>query len=284
MLVLRWWQDQLLVNKRGQDYCNDMHSCCSEATRHGGSEFPGGFIVSCGVLHQYSLSTASMTTCWWKRLLRYWKLKLLFLWCCRYMLWIRVCCQLLSWELELFDIQKPQDGVSRLKRMILIGDHHQLPPVIKNMAFQKFCNMEQSLFTRFVRLGVPTVELDAQGRSRARYTSCSVWLYVTSMSSRVLLPCLVSVGCIAGDIRTWATCPMCIAGQSIRWPIPDSSMISNSSMLMSSMGKENPSRLHTSTRTWRRLSTWLVSTCTWGCRDTQLIKSQCLQLTMVRSI
>ena len=50
----------------------------------------------------------------------------------------------------------------------MIGDHHQLPPVIKNMAFQKFSNMEQSLFTRFVRLGVPTIDLDAQGRSRAR--------------------------------------------------------------------------------------------------------------------
>lgn len=50
----------------------------------------------------------------------------------------------------------------------MIGDHHQLPPVIKNMAFQKYSNMEQSLFTRFVRLGVPTVDLDAQGRARAR--------------------------------------------------------------------------------------------------------------------
>ena len=37
------------------------------------------------------------------------------------------------------------------------------------MAFQKFSNMEQSLFTRFVRLGVPTVQLDAQGRARPRY-------------------------------------------------------------------------------------------------------------------
>jgi superfamily I DNA and/or RNA helicase len=51
----------------------------------------------------------------------------------------------------------------------MIGDHHQLPPVIKNMAFQKYSNMEQSLFTRFVRLGVPTVDLDAQGRARARW-------------------------------------------------------------------------------------------------------------------
>lgn len=50
----------------------------------------------------------------------------------------------------------------------MIGDHHQLPPVIKNMAFQKYSNMEQSLFTRCVRLGVPTIDLDAQGRARAR--------------------------------------------------------------------------------------------------------------------
>ena len=45
-------------------------------------------------------------------------------------------------------LQNPDDGRNRLKRWVMIGDHHQLPPVIKNMAFQKFSNMEQSLFTR----------------------------------------------------------------------------------------------------------------------------------------
>lgn len=54
-------------------------------------------------------------------------------------------------------------------------DHHQLPPVIKNMAFQKYGNMEQSLFARFVRLGVPAVELDAQGRARPRYANFINW-------------------------------------------------------------------------------------------------------------
>eukprot|EP00967_Tisochrysis_lutea_P140492 scaffold256776_cov28-Tisochrysis_lutea.AAC.1 len=29
-------------------------------------------------------------------------------------------------------------GKSRLKRVALIGDHHQLPPVVKNLAFQKW--------------------------------------------------------------------------------------------------------------------------------------------------
>lgn len=40
-------------------------------------------------------------------------------------------------------LQNPLDGHNRLKRYIMIGDHHQLPPVIKNIAFQKYSNMEQ---------------------------------------------------------------------------------------------------------------------------------------------
>ena len=59
-------------------------------------------------------------------------------------------------------LQETEDGRSRLKRVIMIGDHNQLPPVVKNMAFQQYGNMEQSLFTRFVKLGVPTIDLDAQ--------------------------------------------------------------------------------------------------------------------------
>ena len=56
----------------------------------------------------------------------------------------------------------PATGASRLKRVVLIGDHHQLPPVVKNAAFQKYSRLDQSLFARFVRLGVPTIELDLQ--------------------------------------------------------------------------------------------------------------------------
>jgi intron-binding protein aquarius len=59
----------------------------------------------------------------------------------------------------------------------MIGDHHQLPPVIKNMAFQRFSNMEQSLFTRFVKLGIPTIDLDAQGRARPSLCSLFKWRY-----------------------------------------------------------------------------------------------------------
>jgi len=63
-------------------------------------------------------------------------------------------------------LQRQEDGYARLKRCILIGDHHQFPPVVKNMAFQKYSHMDQSLFTRFVRLGIPYIELNAQGRAR----------------------------------------------------------------------------------------------------------------------
>nr|POF00453.1 intron-binding protein aquarius [Quercus suber] len=58
-------------------------------------------------------------------------------------------------------LQRQEDGYAWLKRCILIGDHHQLPPVVKNMAFQKYSHMDQSLFTRFVRLGIPYIELNA---------------------------------------------------------------------------------------------------------------------------
>jgi intron-binding protein aquarius len=70
----------------------------------------------------------------------------------------------------------PEFG-SRLKRVILLGDHHQLPPVIKNRAFQKYSHLDQSMFTRFVRLGMPYIQLDAQGRSRPSIAQLWNWRY-----------------------------------------------------------------------------------------------------------
>ncbi|KAH6766515.1 P-loop containing nucleoside triphosphate hydrolases superfamily protein [Perilla frutescens var. hirtella] len=74
-------------------------------------------------------------------------------------------------------LQRQEDGYARLKRCILIGDHHQLPPVVKNMAFQKYSHMDQSLFTRFVRLGIPYIELNAQGRARPSLAQLYNWRY-----------------------------------------------------------------------------------------------------------
>ncbi|KAI8476245.1 MAG: hypothetical protein J3K34DRAFT_511964 [Monoraphidium minutum] len=74
-------------------------------------------------------------------------------------------------------LQATQDGVARLKRVIMIGDHHQLPPVVQNMAFQKYSRLDQSLFARFIRLGTPYVELDAQGRARPSIAALYNWRY-----------------------------------------------------------------------------------------------------------
>jgi intron-binding protein aquarius len=57
-------------------------------------------------------------------------------------------------------------GRSRLKRLCMLGDHNQLPPVVKNASFSKYSNMDQSMFTRLIRLGVPYIQLDKQGRAR----------------------------------------------------------------------------------------------------------------------
>jgi intron-binding protein aquarius len=69
------------------------------------------------------------------------------------------------------------ESISRLKRICLIGDHHQLPPVVKNKDFSIFSNFDQSLFARLIRLGVPTIELNMQGRSRADIADLYNWRY-----------------------------------------------------------------------------------------------------------
>ena len=80
-------------------------------------------------------------------------------------------------EIETFAPIVLQKSSERLKRVVLIGDHHQLPPVVKNATFGKYGNLEQSMFARFVRLGVPTIELDAQGRSRPSLRELYSWSY-----------------------------------------------------------------------------------------------------------
>jgi intron-binding protein aquarius len=57
-------------------------------------------------------------------------------------------------------------GRSRLKRLCMLGDHNQLPPVVKNATFSKYSNLDQSMFTRLIKIGVPYIQLDKQGRAR----------------------------------------------------------------------------------------------------------------------
>jgi len=94
-------------------------------------------------------------------------------------------------------LQRPTDGRSSLKRVILIGDHYQLPPVIKNLAIQKYSKMDQSLFSRFIRLGTPAIQLDKQGRARPSLAALYSWRYVNLGNLDCVLP-LTATGTATG--------------------------------------------------------------------------------------
>lgn len=76
----------------------------------------------------------------------------------------------------------------RLKRVILLGDHNQLPPITQNVALAQATNFNQSLFARLIRLGVPHVQLDAQGRCRPSLATLFAWRY-PGLSN---LPCVTA--------------------------------------------------------------------------------------------
>lgn len=73
--------------------------------------------------------------------------------------------------------ESPMNTSNRLKRVVLLGDHNQLPPIVQNITLQKYCHFDQSLFTRFIRLGVPFITLDYQGRSRPSLSELYKWNY-----------------------------------------------------------------------------------------------------------
>eukprot|EP00941_MAST-03F_sp_MAST-3F-sp1_P002237 g2237.t1 len=77
----------------------------------------------------------------------------------------------------------------RLKRIIMIGDHRQLPPVIQNQMLQRVSHFDQSLFSRLVRLGVPTVYLSDQGRTRPEIANLFNWRYSNENDRLGNLPC-----------------------------------------------------------------------------------------------
>lgn len=74
-------------------------------------------------------------------------------------------------------LQNPKNGEIPLKRVVLCGDHFQNSPVIQNLAFRHYANLDESLFSRLIRLGVPTINLDRQGRARTSIASLYSWRY-----------------------------------------------------------------------------------------------------------
>jgi intron-binding protein aquarius len=71
----------------------------------------------------------------------------------------------------------PKTGELPLRRIVLVGDHLQNSPIIQSLALRQYANFEQSLFLRFVRLGVPTIKLDQQGRCRPSIANLFKWRY-----------------------------------------------------------------------------------------------------------
>jgi intron-binding protein aquarius len=87
-------------------------------------------------------------------------------------------------ELESFipcALQHPSPNTSELplNRIVLIGDHLQNDPVIQALALRQHANLSQSLFQRLIRLGVPTITLNAQGRCRPSLAPLFSWRYPT---------------------------------------------------------------------------------------------------------
>jgi intron-binding protein aquarius len=75
-------------------------------------------------------------------------------------------------------LQAPKDGQLPLQRVVLCGDHLQNSPIIQNLAFRQYANLEQSMFLRLIRLGVPTITLDQQGRARPSLARLYKWRYM----------------------------------------------------------------------------------------------------------
>ena len=66
---------------------------------------------------------------------------------------------------------------SALKRLVLLGDDKQLPCSIKTTTLETFSNLEQSMFSRLLRLGVPSVTLDVQGGLRPSLGQLVQWAH-----------------------------------------------------------------------------------------------------------
>ncbi|KAI9915112.1 hypothetical protein PsorP6_007511 [Peronosclerospora sorghi] len=74
-------------------------------------------------------------------------------------------------------IEDDDNTCSGLKRLVLMGDTKQLPPVVKSLALKHYAHYDQSLFARLLRLGVPHIVLDRQGRSRSKLADIFRWRY-----------------------------------------------------------------------------------------------------------
>jgi len=74
-------------------------------------------------------------------------------------------------------VMQPKHPTHTLQRIVLVGDHLQNSPIVQNAAFRSYAHLDQSLFQRLIRLGVPHTLLDVQGRSRPSLAALCQWRY-----------------------------------------------------------------------------------------------------------
>ncbi|ANB15405.1 ATP-dependent RNA helicase NAM7 [Sugiyamaella lignohabitans] len=80
-------------------------------------------------------------------------------------------------ELETFIPLTLQKDGNNIHRLVLFGDHHREVPKIKNTILANQAHLNQTALNRFVRLGVPVITLDGQGRSRPEIANLYNWVY-----------------------------------------------------------------------------------------------------------
>lgn len=83
-------------------------------------------------------------------------------------------------EIETFiplALQKPVGSELPLQRIVLCGDHLQNSPILQNLPLKQYSNLDQSLFARLLRLGVPQIHLDQQGSARPSIAHLYSWRY-----------------------------------------------------------------------------------------------------------
>ncbi|MEN2499614.1 MAG: hypothetical protein MHMPM18_003813 [Marteilia pararefringens] len=69
------------------------------------------------------------------------------------------------------------DKPQQLQRVILIGDHKQLPPIVQSHYLSENCNAQQSLLARLVDVGTKYLQLNKQGRCRPELAQLFSWNY-----------------------------------------------------------------------------------------------------------
>ena len=81
-------------------------------------------------------------------------------------------------EIESFIPMTLQKNISNLKRVVLLGDENQLPPIVKSQAIRTQCLYHLSLFSRLIKSGYNNcIVLNEQGRSRSEIVDLYRYIY-----------------------------------------------------------------------------------------------------------